>query len=103
MSITTTWSINTLKRETTDGYVYDAHYDVNATDGTYAARSYGSVGLSKPDTLIPYADITETTAVAWVKAKLDEDEAGTVSRIEASLAARINEQKTPTKASGVPW
>ena len=32
MATTTVWSINTLERETSDGYVYTAHYRVDAAD-----------------------------------------------------------------------
>ena len=101
--MTTTWSINTLERETTDGFVYTVHYDVNATDGTYAARAYGSVGLEKPETLIAYANLTSEQVIGWVKAKLNAENEDAVKNIEAALEAQIAEQKTPTKATGVPW
>ena len=101
--MTTTWSINTLERETADGYVYTVHYDVNATDGTYAARAYGTVGLDKPETLIAYAELTAETVIGWVKAKLNAENEDAVTNIEAALAAQIEEQKAPTKATGVPW
>ena len=35
MSTTNTWKITQLERETSDGYVFTAHYTVNANDGTY--------------------------------------------------------------------
>ena len=101
--MTTTWTIAQLDRELADGYVYTVHYRVDATDGTYSAGAYGSVGLEKPDTLVAYKDITSETVIGWVKAKLDAQEAGTVANIEAALAANIAEQKTPTKGSGLPW
>ena len=34
MAITTTWKIANLERETEDGFVFTAHYTVNADDGT---------------------------------------------------------------------
>ena len=101
--MTTTWSINTLERETADGFVYTVHYDVNATDGTYAARAYGTVGLEKPEPLVPYAELTAETVIGWVKAKLNTENEKAVENIEAALASQIAEQKTPTKATGVPW
>ena len=101
--MTTTWTIAQLDRELADGYVYTVHYRVDATDDTYSAGAYGSVGLEKPDTLVPYKDLTSDTVVGWVKAKLDAQEAGTVANIEAALAAQIAEQKTPTVGSGIPW
>ena len=101
--MTTTWTIKQLDRELADGYVYTVHYTVDATDNTYSAGAYGSVGLEKPDTLVAYKDLTSETVIGWVKAKLDAQEAGTVANIEAALAAQIAEQKTPTVGSGIPW
>ena len=43
--MTTTWTIAQLDRELADGYVSTVHYRVDATDGTYSAGAYGSVGL----------------------------------------------------------
>ena len=103
MATTTTWNIASLDRETADGYVFTAHYTVNATNETYKAGAYGSIGFEKPDTLVPFADLTEETVVGWVKAKLNEENEDTVSNVEAALQAQLDEQKAPTKASGTPW
>jgi hypothetical protein len=60
MSTTNTWNIANLERETSDGYVYTAHYTVNAADDTYSSGAYGSLGLERPEgDLIPFADLTE--------------------------------------------
>jgi hypothetical protein len=101
MATTFTWKINTLERETDDGFVFTAHYTVDANDGTYSAGAYGSVGFQRPDNLIPYADLTEDTVIAWVKEALGGDEK--VGEIEAALQSQIDEQRAPTKAAGVPW
>ena len=101
--MTTTWTIKQLDRELADGYVHTAHYTVDATDGTYSAGAYGSVGLEKPDKLVAYKDLTSDVVVGWVKAKLDADNAETVAKVEAALAANIAEQKTPTVGTGIPW
>jgi len=103
MATTTTWNIASLDRETADGYVFTAHYTVNATNETYKAGAYGSIGFEKPDTLVPFADLTEETVVGWVKAKLNEENEDTVSNVEAVLQAQLDEQAAPTKASGLPW
>jgi len=100
---TKTWQVNTLQRELADGYVNKVIYRVNGADGTYAFRATGEVDLPKPDTLVPYADLTETQILSWVKAKLDADKAGTVTAIEAAVEKGVNEQKTPTTATGTPW
>jgi hypothetical protein len=101
MSTTNTWKIAQLERETADGYVFTAHYTVDASDGTYNAGAYGSVGLEKPETLVPFADLTEETVVGWVKAAIGGDDK--VAEVETALQAQLDEQKTPTKASGTPW
>tara|TARA_R100000329_G_scaffold45470_1_gene42678 strand:- start:34 stop:345 length:312 start_codon:yes stop_codon:yes gene_type:complete len=100
---TKTWQINTLQRELADGYVYRAVFRVTGEDGTYKFRATGEVALPKPDTLVPYADLTEETVLGWVKAKLDADNDGTVARIEESVEKGVNEQKTPTTGVGIPW
>lgn len=98
---TFTWTINQLDRETADGYVFTAHYSVNAADDTYSSGAYGSIGFERPDTLIPFSDLTEELVIGWVKEKIGGDEK--VQEIEAALQAQLDEQRTPTKASGLPW
>ena len=101
--MTTTWTIAQLDRELADGYVYTVHYKVDATDGTYSAGAYGTVGLEKPDTLVAYKDLTSDTVIGWVKAKLIAEDSEAVTKIESALATNIAEQKTPTVGTGLPW
>jgi hypothetical protein len=101
MSTTNTWKIAQLDRETADGFVFTAHYTVSAEDGTYSAGAYGSIGLERPETLVPFADLTEEQVVGWVKAAIGG--ADKVAEVETALQAQLDEQKTPTKASGTPW
>jgi len=100
---TTTWKITTLERELADGYVKKVIYNVIAEDGTYKFTGSGELLLPKPDTLVPYADLTEETVVGWVKAKLEAEKAGNVARIEEAVVNGVNEQKTPTTGVGKPW
>ena len=96
-----TWNIANLERETADGYVYTAHYTVDAHDGTYSAGAYGSIDLGRPEgELIPFADLTEEVVVGWVKEKLTAEKVG---EIEAALQGRLDEQRAPSKAAGLPW
>jgi len=97
---TFSWNIANLERETTDGFVFTAHYTINAEDGTYTAGAYGSLGLERPDTLIPFAQLTEAIIIGWVKDKLTEEK---VTDIEAALQAQLDEKHAPTKAAGLPW
>jgi len=98
---TFTWTINQLDRETVDGYVFTAHYSVNASDDSYSIGAYGSIGFERPETLIPFSDLTEELVIGWVKEKIGGDEK--VQEIEAALQAQLDEQRAPTKASGLPW
>ncbi len=95
------WGVNTLERQTDDGFVFCAHYTVAANDGTYSSSAYGSIGFQRPDNLIPYNQLDEPTVINWVKEALGGDEK--VSEIEAALQAQIDEQRHPSKAAGVPW
>jgi hypothetical protein len=96
-----TWHIAQLERETADGYVFTAHYTIDANDGTYTAGAYGSLGFERPeDDLIPFADLTEEIVIGWVKEKFGDEK---VAEIEAALQAQLDEQRQPTRASGLPW
>ena len=109
MAITKTWEVNTLQRELADGYVNKVIYRVKGSDGTYETRATGEVDLPKPETLVPYKDLTQDTVIGWVKAKLNSetDTQGKaidkVAQIEAAIDANINLQKTPTHGTGTPW
>ena len=106
---TKTWQVNTLERELADGYVNKVIIRVNGEDGSYTFRATGEVNLPKPDTLVPYADLTEETVLGWIKAKLNEqkDSDGNtidqVANIEAAVENGVNIQKTPTHGTGKPW
>lgn len=100
MATTFSWKVANLERETQDGFVYNVHYTVNADDGTYSAGAYGSLGLERPDDLIPFDDLTEEMVVGWVKEKFGDEK---VAEIEQALQAQLDEKHAPTKAAGVPW
>ena len=101
MAITKTWEVNTLERELADGNVKKVIYRVKGIDGEVEkARATGEVDLEKPETLIPYKDLTESTVLGWVKTKLGTDE---VAAIEKSLEDQIALINTPVTAEGKPW
>ena len=105
-----TWSVTSLDSTKTVGSLSDVVNTVHwtATDSetvgsdTYTGYSYGDVGLDEadPSSFTAYADIKESDAVAWVKAKLGTDQ---VTAVETSVANQITEAKTPTVTTGVPW
>ena len=101
MSITKTWEVNTLERELADGYVKKVIYRVKGIAGEEEkARATGEVQLEKPETLIPYKDLTESTVLGWIKTKLGTDK---VAAIEKSLEDEIALINTPVEATGKPW
>lgn len=108
MTTTFAWKINNLERETSDGFVFTAHYSVTAISDVldpegnpYNSGAYGSVGLERPKSLVPYDQLTEEEVVGWVQDKLGG--ASKVAEIQAALEARIQEQIHPSSASGLPW
>jgi hypothetical protein len=101
MTTSITWNIAQLERHAADGIVFTAHYTVDAKDGTYSAGAYGSVGLEAPEgNVIPFADLTPEIVIGWVQDKLGEEQ---VESISAALQGQIDEQRAPSKASGLPW
>ena len=101
MAITKIWEVNTLERELADGYVKKVIYRVKGIDGSEEkARATGSVDLEKPETLIPYKDLTESTVIGWVKAKLGTDK---VAGIEKALEDEVARIKAPVTGTGTPW
>ena len=93
-----TWNISQLDRQTSDGFVTTAHWQANATDGDYFASVISTCSWSDGTATIPYADLTKETVLGWIWANgVDKD------AVEASLAAQIELQKNPIKATGVPW
>ena len=99
MSVSYNWSIADLNRKTEDGYVFTVHWRVDATNDVYTEGAYGSVGLKRPEELIPFDQLTTEQVVQWVKDYLGEEK---VAEIEVALAARISEKQNPTEATGVP-
>ena len=107
--MTTVWQISQMERTLADGGVVVCHWRANASETvgegddavTYSATNYGTCGFT-PDPCssdwVAYDDITEDMALGWCFANgVDKD------AIEASLAAKIELDKNPTQASGVPW
>ena len=99
-----TWSIAQLERNTADGGVTIAHWRVDATetvdDQTYTASAYGTCGFT-PDAeaegFVLFESLTESAVLEWCFTTLDKE------ATETALAARIEEQKAPKTATGMPW
>ena len=94
------WSIPNLERKTADGFVFTAHWRCTATDGDFSASSYGTAGFQQDpeaESFVPYEDLTEEMVLGWLFNSIDKD------ATEAALKAKIEADKNPTSASGVPW
>ena len=94
----TNWTITTLDRDVTTGYVNCAHWTATATDGDYTASIYSTCSWADGTVTTPYADLTQDTVLGWVWVN-GVDKTAT----EAALAAQIALQKAPVTASGTPW
>lgn len=103
MSTTYTWHIHDLERTTADGIVFNVSFSIEATDGTYSARQYGSVELAAPAEgaeVIPYTALTPSVVTGWVQ---DVIGAENIAALSAALSEAVAEQAAPTKAAGLPW
>jgi len=104
------WTISQLERQASDGGVTTAHWSASDSEVvgevTHIGSCYSSCNFS-PDSsagdFIAFADITEVTAIAWVKATLDAMTADSVSGVETSIAEQIAISKTPVSIAGLPW
>ena len=96
--MTTTWTITTLDREVSNGFVITAHWTATAVDGDYTASIYSTCSWAEGTPTIPYDQLTQETVLGWVWANGVDKQA-----TEDALAANIALQKNPTQASGTPW
>jgi len=96
--MTTTWTISTLDREVSTGFVTTAHWQATAVDGEHTASIYSTCSWANGTLTIPYADLTQETVLGWVWAN-GVDKTAT----ETALATQIDLQKNPVQATGTPW
>jgi len=96
--MTTLWTISQLDRQTSDGYVYQVHWQATAVDGEHSASIVNTCSWSDGTPTVDYADLTQEQVLGWIWANgIDKD------ATEAALAAQIAEQKAPKTARGLPW
>ena len=93
----TTWTISTLDRDISTGFVTTAHWQATAVDGEHTASAYATVSWPQGTPQIPYDQLTQETVLGWVWESVDKE------ATEASLAAQIELQKNPVTATGTPW
>jgi len=83
--------------------VITVHWRQNATDGTYNATVYGTVGLTYTpgSPFTPYADLTQDQVIGWVQDVLGPDQ---VIALEANVTAQIEAQiNPPVVTPPLPW
>jgi len=94
------WTIAQCEHEVATGGITIAHWRCTAEDGDHTASAYGTASFTPdpnaPD-FVPYKSLTEDDVLGWVKDALDADE------IEANLVTKIDAQKNPVSAAGLPW
>jgi hypothetical protein len=90
-------TINQLNREASTGIITTVHWSASKTSGEHTASSYGSVGLTAGDTVIPFANVTEANVKAWLGTALD------LTEMEAALDAQLAALAAPAVLDGMPW
>ena len=98
MTIAYNWKITETNYQTSDEYIFCAHWTATAVDGDYTASIYSTCSFAAAEPAIPYADVTMQEVLDWCWASgVDKD------ATEAALAAQIEAQKNPVTATGTPW
>jgi hypothetical protein len=107
MSMTNTWVVEAMncypQAEGETDVVFTVHWRVNATDGTYYATSYGTVGITyvAGSPFTPYADLTQAQVIGWVQDAMGPEQ---VASIESGLATNIaNQVNPPVVTPPLPW
>lgn len=104
MPIWTVVAMFVRKQEgTLQDVVYLIDWMVSDTDGVNEARTGGSTEIPAPqaDSFIPYADITQAQAIAWVQGVLGTER---VNAIENELNLQIvYMQSPPVETPPLPW
>ena len=105
MAITSSWEVNTMDRDLSDGFVTKVIYRIKGIEnGTEKARKTGEVNFAKPSSLPSdfkaYDSLSESDCLTWVKDTLGSDE---VTAIETSLTNEVDLINTPATGTGKPW
>jgi hypothetical protein len=107
MANTYTWVIEAMdcvpQEDGETDVVITVHWRQNATDGTYNATVYGTVGLTyDPDSpFTQYADLTQNQVIGWVQGALGFDQC---AQLAANLDQQIaNQVNPPVVTPPLPW
>ena len=101
MAIDYTWTIGNLEyNNDSDQGVVIAHWRCTGVDGDYSASAYSTQSFTpdpSADGYVAYDSLTEATVIGWVQNAVDQ------TATEASIASKIEAQKSPATLSGTPW
>jgi hypothetical protein len=107
MTTTNTWAVIQMdaypEEDGETDVVFNVHWTLTGTDGTYAGSVYGSQGVTiDPDaSFTPYADLTEAQVIGWVQSAMGEEQ---VASYEANVAEQIaNQIDPPVVTPPLPW
>ncbi len=107
MAVTNTWSVVQMdaypEEDGETDVVFNVHWTLTGTDGTYSGSVYGSQGVSiDPDVpFTPYEDLTEEQVIGWVQAAMGAEQ---VAALEANVAKQIEDQiNPPVVTPPLPW
>jgi hypothetical protein len=98
MTIAYNWTVSETNYETSNGFIFTAHWQCTAVDGDFTASIYSTCSFAAAEPSIPYADVTMQEVLDWCWSN-GVDKAAT----EAALAQNIELQKNPVTATGTPW
>jgi len=108
MSITTTWEINNMKRNTTDDGVFEVFWSVWAVrEEKYVTEINGSIELTPDptsDSFISYENLSQDNVISWVHGNLDRNviEQAVTDKLN-TLHPIVNEENVPVSSNGIPW
>jgi len=104
MTLTPNWRVTDLIHDLSDGFVSKVYYVVEIIyeqDSIPRAHTNSyEMTLERPETLIPYTDLTNDIVTGWIKSIVGAE---TVTSIEESLISTVTEILTPTTGNGLPW
>jgi hypothetical protein len=103
----TTWKIAQLKRNPTNGLVFEVTFIMNFKLENETDRHVGLIELEgdpTSKTFVPFEDLTEEIVLNWVKEKLTQVK---ISEIETNMKTRLEEKiekkANPEFLTGTPW
>ena len=98
MNTSYTFKVENLVRES-DGYVHTAYYTYTGVSTTGASvKTHSTSGIctfSRPDSLVPYTDLTESQIIGWIQTGIGSTQ---ISVMQSDL-----DQYIDPNIIGTPW